>query len=55
MTGFGKTLHIGFFEKFEFDALLISSCIELTRVRVLDRLRASLLRYSALLAIALHP
>ena len=55
MTGFGKTLRMGFFQKIEFDAWLISSSIELTRVQVLGRSRASLLRYSALFAIAPHP
>ena len=29
VTGFGKTLHMGFFLKIEFDAWLISSTIEL--------------------------
>ena len=33
---------MGFFLKIEFDAWLISSTIELTRVQVLGRLRASL-------------
>jgi hypothetical protein len=46
---------MGFFEKFEFDVSLISSTLELTRVEVLDRSRASLWRYSALFAIALTP
>ena len=55
VTGFGKTLRMGFFQKFEFDAWLISSSIELTRVQVLGRLRASLWRYSALFVIAPHP
>ena len=32
VTGFGKTLRMGFFQKIEFDAWLISSTIELTRV-----------------------
>ena len=49
MTGFGKTLRMGFFQKIEFDAWLISSTIELTRVQVLGRSRASLWRYSALI------
>ena len=35
VTGFGKTLRMGFFLKIEFDARLISSTIELTRVQVL--------------------
>jgi hypothetical protein len=30
VTGFGKTLRMGFFPKIEFDAWLISSTIELT-------------------------
>ena len=30
VTGFGKTLCMGFFQKIEFDAWLISSTIELT-------------------------
>ena len=55
VTGFGKTLRMGFFQKIEFDAWLISSTIELTRVQVLGRSRTSLLRYSALFAIAPHP
>jgi hypothetical protein len=55
VTGFGKTLHMGFFQKIEFDAWLISSTIELTRVQVLDRSLASLWSYSALFAIAPHP
>ena len=55
MTGFGKTLRMGFFQKIEFDAWLISSTIELTRVQVLGRSHASLWRYSALFAIAPHP
>ena len=55
MTGFGKTPRMGFFQKIEFDAWLISSIIELTRVQVLGRWRASLWRYSALFAIAPHP
>jgi hypothetical protein len=42
-----KTQHMGFFVKFEFDASLISSTLELTRVQVLDRLRASLWSYSS--------
>ena len=46
---------MGFFQKIEFDAWLISSIIELTRVQVLGRSRASLWRYSALFAIAPHP
>ena len=46
MTGFGKTLRMGFFQKIEFDAWLISSTIKLTRVQVLGRSRASLWRYS---------
>ena len=44
-----------FLQKVEFDAWLISSSIELTRVQVLGRSRASLLRYSTLFAIAQHP
>ena len=55
VTGFGKTLRMGFFPKIEFDAWLISFTIELTRVQVLDRLRASLRSYSALFAIVPHP
>ena len=55
VTGFGKTLHMGFFQKIEFDAWLISSSIELTRVEVLGQSRASLWRYSALFVIAPHP
>ena len=55
VTGFGKTLHNGFFQKNEFDAWLISSTIQLIRVQVLGRSHASLLRYSALFAIAPHP
>ena len=55
VTGFGKTLCMEFFQKIEFDAWLISSSIELTRVQVLGRSRASLLRYSTLFAIAPHP
>ena len=35
VTGFGKTLRMGFFQKIEFDAWLISSIIGLTRVQVL--------------------
>ena len=35
VTRFGKTLRMGFFQKIEFDAWLISSTIELTRVQVL--------------------
>ena len=49
VTVYGKTRHI------EFDASMISSTIELTRVQVLDRSRALLWRYSALFAIAPHP
>ena len=55
VTGFGKTLRMGFFQKIEFDAWLISSTIELMRVQVLGRSRASLWRYSALFVIAPHP
>ena len=55
VTGFGKTLHLGFFLKTEFDVRLISSTIELTRVQIIGRSRASLWRYSALFAIAPHP
>ena len=36
MTVYEKTRHMGFFEKFEFDAPLISSTLELPRVQVLD-------------------
>ena len=54
VTGFGKTLCMGFFLKIEFDVWLISSTIELTRVQVLGRSRASLWRYSALFAITPH-
>ena len=43
---------MGFFQKIEFDAWLISSTIELTRVQVLGRSCAWLWRYSALFAIA---
>ena len=32
VTGFGKTIRMGFFQKIEFHAWLISSTIELTRV-----------------------
>ena len=35
VTGFGKTLRMGFFQKIKFDAWLISSSIELTRIQVL--------------------
>ena len=55
VTRFGKTFRIGFFQKIEFDAWLISSTIELTRVQVLGRSCAWLWRYSALFAIAPHP
>ena len=55
VTGYGKTLCMGFFLKIEFDAWLISSTTELTRVEVLGRSHASLWRYSALFAIAPHP
>ena len=55
VTRFGKTLRMGFFQKNEFDAWLISSTIELTRVQVLGRSRALLWRYSALFVIAPHP
>ena len=48
VTGFGKTLRMGFFLKFEFDAWLISSIIELIRIQVLGRSHALLWRYSAL-------
>ena len=37
VTGFGKTLRMGFFQKIEFDAWLISSSMELTLVQVLGR------------------
>ena len=50
-----KTRHMGFFMKVEFYVWLISSSIELTRIQVSDRLRASLWRNSALLVIAPHP
>ena len=36
VTGFEKTLLVGFFVKIEFDASLISSTIELTHLQVLD-------------------
>ena len=36
VTVYGKTRHMGFFVKVEFDASMISSTIELTRVQVLD-------------------
>ena len=39
VTGFGKTLCMGFFQKIEFDAWSISSSIELTHVQVLGRSR----------------
>ena len=55
VTVYGKTRHMGFFVKVEFDASMISSTIELTCVQVLDRSCASLWRYSALFAIAPHP
>ena len=55
VTVYGKTRHMGFFVKVKFDASMISSAIELTRVQVLDRSCASLWRYSALFAIAPHP
>ena len=42
VTGFDKTLHMGFFVKIEFDVYLISSTIELTIYQVWDRLHASL-------------
>ena len=51
----GKTLRMGFFQKIEFDARLISSTIELTHVQVLGRSCAWLWRYSALFAMAPHP
>ena len=35
VTGFGKTLRMGFFQKIECDAWLIISTIELTRIQVL--------------------
>ena len=44
-----------FFSKIESNAWLIRSTIELTRVQVLGRLRASLSRYSILFAIMPHP
>ena len=43
------------FSEIEFDAWLISSTIELTRIQVLGRSCAWLWRYSALFAIAPHP
>ena len=55
VTGFGKTLRMGFSQKIEFEAWLISSTIELTRVQVLGRSCAWLWRYSALFAITPHP
>ena len=55
VTGFGKTLRMGFFQKVEFDVWLISSSIELTHIQVLGRSHTSLLRYSALFAIVPHP
>ena len=55
VTVYGKTGHTGFFVKIEFDASMISSTIELTRVQVLDRSRTLLWRYSALFAITPHP
>ena len=55
VTGFGKTLCMGFFLKIEFDVWLISSTIELTRIHVLGQSHASLRRYSALFTIAPHP
>jgi hypothetical protein len=55
VTVYEKTRHMGFFEKFEFDASLISPTLGLTRVQVLDRSRASLWSYCALFAIAPHP
>ena len=36
VTVYGKTRHMGFFVNVEFDASMISSTIELTRVQVLD-------------------
>ena len=44
VTVYGKTRHMGFFVKVEFDTSMISSTIELTRVQVLDRSCASLWR-----------
>ena len=55
VTGFVKTLRMGFFQKIEFDAWLISSTIELTGIQVLGQSCAWLWRYSALFAIAPHP
>ena len=46
---------MGFFQKIESDAWLISSTIELTRVQVLGRTCAWLWRYSALFVIAPQP
>ena len=43
VTGFDKTLHMGFFVKIEFDAYLISSTIELFTKSETDRLGASAL------------
>ena len=51
----GKPSVWDFFQKIEFDAWLIISTIELTRVQVLGRSCAWLWRYSALFAIAPHP
>ena len=42
VTGFEKTLRMGFFVKIEFDVYLISSTLELTICQVLDRSRALL-------------
>ena len=36
VTIYGKTPHMGFFVKVEFDVSMISSTIELTRVQILD-------------------
>ena len=41
VTVYGKTRHMGFFVKVEFDASMISSTLELTRVQVLDQSCAS--------------
>ena len=48
VTGFRRTLRMESFQKIEFDAWLISSTIESTRVQVLGQSCAWLWRYSAL-------
>ena len=55
VTVYGKTRHMGFSIKIEFDVYLISSTIELTHFHVSDRSRASLWSYSAFFEIAPHP